>query len=258
MHKIRLIHWNESQGAERAEQLRIGGYDVEFKPLEANELKSIRQEPPDAIVIDLTRSPAQGRDLGLNFRKYKSSRFTPLVFAGGEADKVARVRNLLPDAAFSDWDEIDQALQNVIAHPPQDPIVPDSTFAAYAGTPLPQKLGIKTGTRIVLFSAPPDIETTLGELPENAAIQREGNPGDLHLWFVRSREELETNIQSMGLLTKNGPLWIIWPKKSSKLAGDLTQNIVRQTGLGNGLVDYKICSIDDTWSGLCFTFRKEG
>lgn len=256
MYHLRLIHWQADMAQERAARLRAQGFQVESAPLNPTELRAMRENPPDAILIDLSRSPSQGRDLGLNLRKYKVTRQVPLIFVGGEPEKIAQVRALLPDATFADWQTIEAAVQATLANPPVDPVVPDSVFAAYAGTPLPKKLGIKANSRVVLIDAPADFENMLGNLPEGATVQRGIQQGDVHLWFATSRDELEARLDQMRTLAASGSLWIIWPKKSAKRAGDLTQNIVRQSGLSCGLVDYKICSVDDTWSGLCFVQRK--
>ena len=79
----------------------------------------------------------------------------------------------------------------------------------------------------------------------------------MNLWFVRSRQELEEQIEEMGLFAAGGGLWIAWPKKASGVISDLSQTVVRRTGLDSGLVDFKICSIDTTWSGLRFSQRKK-
>ena len=101
MTRIRIIHWKEDIGQEHAARLREAGYEVEFELFNSYVLKEIRQEPPAAIIIDLTQSPSQGRDLGLAFRKFKDTRSVPLVFAGGARDKVEKIRKLLPDATFT-------------------------------------------------------------------------------------------------------------------------------------------------------------
>jgi len=244
MTRIRLIHWKEEFGREHASQLRSAGYQVDFDVFNPTVSKDIREDPPAAIIIDLTRAPSQGRDLGLAFRKYKDTRTVPLIFAGGLQDKIDQIRQLLPDATFTNWNLIENAIQNAITKPPLDPIVPNSVFAGYSGTPLPKKLGIKADSKVILINAPDDFSDTLGKLPEGVVLYRGISKGDVNLWFIQSKADLEAQIKHMGELARNGPLWIIWPKKSSKLAGDLTQNSVRRTGLDNGLVDYKVCSID--------------
>jgi hypothetical protein len=258
MCQIRLIHWNADEAQERAELIRAAGYDVACEPLDAAGLRQLRLHPPRAVVIDLGRLPSQGRDLALGIRKNKATRQVPLVFVGGDPNKVARVKELLPDAVYTNWSQIHDALQNAIAHALDDPVVPRSTMDAYSGTPLPKKLGIKAHSVVALVGAPEGFEAVLGELPEGVVLQREDFPAacDLTIWFTRSRDQLLREIEHMATKADCGPLWIAWPKKASKMATDLSQQIVREVGLASGLVDYKICSIDAMWSGLLFTRRK--
>jgi hypothetical protein len=134
--------------------------------------------------------------------------------------------------------------------------VHQSAFAAYAGTPLPRKLGIKADSVVTLIGGPVDFEETLGELPGGGVVRRANpDPNGVTLWFVRSRQELEDQIEEMGAYAASGGLWIAWPKKASGVVSDLSQQVVREAGLSSGLVDFKICSIDDTWSGLRFSQR---
>ena len=113
MIRIRLIHWKEEFGREHASQLRSAGYQIDFDVFNPAVSKDIREDPPAAIIIDLTRAPSQGRDLGLAFRKYKDTRTVPLIFAGGAQDKIDQIRQLLPDATFTNWHSIENAIQNV-------------------------------------------------------------------------------------------------------------------------------------------------
>jgi len=164
---------------------------------------------------------------------------------------------LLPDAVYTQWDQMDDPLRKAIDSPPTDPVVPSSVMAGYSGTPLPKKLGIKEHAVVALVDAPNGIQETLGELPEGAVL-RPGlqSIGDLTLWFVRSHAELEEGMHKMVDFGDSAGLWIIWPKKSSGVESDLSQNIVRKIGLASDLVDFKISAIDQTWSGLRFTKRK--
>ncbi len=157
MARIRLIHWHADEAKVRAEQLRLEGYDVACDlPEPPVLLRQLRSDPPSAVIIDLSRVPSRGRDVAVALRTYKDTRAVPLVLVGGDPDKLARVRELLPDA---------------------------------------------------------------GRIRRNA-------------------------------------LWIAWPKKAASPAIDLTQQAMREAGLAAGLVDYKICSIDETWSALLFRRRK--
>ena len=259
MKRVRLIHWDVELAQPGILLLQEAGYSVEFEQFSNLVRSEIRGVPPDVLVIDLSRLPSQGRDLGLNFRKHTGTRYVPIVFVGGKASKISDVQRFLPDAFYTDWEDIVTDLPEAISNPPSDPIVPDSVTAGYSGTPLPKKLGIKKDSTLLLLGAPRDFSSTLGDLPENVVIQREliTDP-DVTLWFVKSTDELTEGVRVIGEAAGKNRLWVVWPKKTSGIRSDLTQNVVRQSGLENGLVDYKIATINETWSGLCFTRRRKG
>lgn len=237
MHRVRLIHWNAAETKERAARLRAAGYAVVYEPLTPAALRKLREDPPAAVVIDLIRIPTQGRDLGLAIRHYKSTRRVPLVFVEGDPEKVARIKELLPDAVYTTWSRIRGALKGAIAHPPANPIVPRSLLAGYAGTPLVTKLGIKAHSMVVLVDAPPGCEKTLGQLPEGATVRRQASDRrDLTIWFARSRKDLQRRIDRMVPHADRGGLWIAWPKKASLMAGDLSERVVREVGLASRFI----------------------
>ncbi|MCY4115044.1 MAG: hypothetical protein OXG33_14085 [Chloroflexi bacterium] len=259
MPRIRLIHWNADEAAGRAARLAAGELQVDHAPLDPAGLRALRADPPDAVVIDLSRLPSHGRDLGAALRQAKSTREIPLVFVDGDPAKVDRARELLPDAVYTDWAGIHQDLAQSMAQPPTDPVVPGSNLAGYSGTPLPRKLGIKSGYAVALVGAPDDFERTLGELPLDVTLRRRAQGRcDLIVWFVGSRRDLKRRVARYGEKAGAGGLWICWPKKTSGVVSDLSERVVRETGLARGLVDYKIASIDRVWSGLRFTRRKSG
>lgn len=256
--RVRLIHWKPAEAEARVGALAAAGYAVEYAPFTPTTLREIAERPPDAVVIDLTRVPSHGRDVGVALRHAKRTRPIPIVFAGGAGEKVARVRTQLPDAEYAEWSGIRSALRRAIAHPPADPAVPVSGLAGYSGTPLLQKLGIKDGMAVVLIDAPPGFEQTLGSLPPTVTLRRGGRAArDLTIWCATSRATLERRIAAVAADVAAGGLWIAWPKKSSGVAADLTQAEVRRSGLAAGLVDFKICAIDEMWSGLKFVRRKQ-
>jgi hypothetical protein len=129
--------------------------------------------------------------------------------------------------------------------------------AGYSGTPLPRKLGIKDGSTVVLVSAPEGFESTLGSLPPGTTMRR-GNRGarQIMIWFVTSRAELTRRFEPIARAVGEGTLWVAWPKQSSDLAGDVTEDGVRAVALPRGMVDTKVCAIDETWSGLRLTRRR--
>jgi hypothetical protein len=257
MQRVRLIHWKESEAKDKAEFLKKAGYKVESSLLDNDSLRQMRKDPPTAFVIDLDRLPSQGRDFALGIRINNATRHVPLVFVGGEIKKVKGIKKMLPDAVYTRWDQIDDLLRKAIDSPPPDPVVPASVMAGYSGTPLSKKLGIKENAIVALVNPPEGIQEILSALPEGVVLKLGlQSIGDLTLWFVRSREELEKGMSKMVDFGDSAGLWIIWPKKSSGVESDLTQNIVRKIGLASGLVDFKISAIDKTWSGLRFTKRK--
>ena len=129
-------------------------------------------------------------------------------------------------------------------------------MAGYSGTPLPKKLGIKEGSRIALINAPTDFAREL-ELPDNAQIvTRVTKPLDIALLFVLTERALLRDFDKLAKkLATNGMIWVAWPKKSSGVATDLSLERVQLIGLESGLVDVKICAIDEVWSGLKFVIR---
>lgn len=257
MKRIRLIHWKSEESPERARRLRAAGYAVDFEPLNPAALRRLRENPPAAVVIDLSRLPMQGRDLGLAVRHYKSTRGVPLVFVDGAPEKVARVKKDLPDAVYTTWSRVRGALKKALAHPPALTRKPRSLLEGYSGTPLMKKLGIQAGYTVALSGAPEGFESILGPLPMDVTLRRQARGHcDLIVWFTRTRKDLERRVKRMGALAGKGGLWIAWPKKASGMATDLDQTVVRKTGLASGLVDYKVCAVDETWSGLRFTQRK--
>ena len=255
---VRVLNYHPA--AVWIEQLRAAGYAVDVRPLRTPaDLKAIGGDPPAAVAIDLSRAPSQGRDFGLGIRQQASSRTIPLVFVGGSPARVAQIRALVPDAVCTSDGEVLPAVRRAIARPPAEGVRPASVLAGYAGTLLPRKLGIKPGTVVRLLNAPPGFETTLGDLPEGARVTRcRGGACDLTLWFVPRRRDLEEGLGRVAGAVTTDRLWIVWPKKTSPLAADVSQREVRSAGLHQGLVDYKICAVDDDWSGLLFSRRKPG
>ena len=131
--------------------------------------------------------------------------------------------------------------------------------AGYSGTPLPKKLGIKPGVRVGTIRAPRGLLALLGDLPLGARLVRlrAGAPAcSVVLCFAPDLRSLHEQFErAVDVLEVNGGLWIAWPKRSSALASDILESDVRRHGLAIGLVDNKICAIDEDWSGLRFVVR---
>jgi hypothetical protein len=258
MKRIRLIHWNKAEAAQRTKMINAAEFDVVFRlPGGADAIRRIVNDPVAAFIIDLSRLPSQGRDLGILLRKNKSTRYTPLIFVAGDSQKIKPIKELLPDALFTSWDSINLSIRTSLKNISENPYVPESVFAGYTGRTLLQKLGVKAKMKIGLIRAPAGFEKKLGVLPAGATITKTGQvPCNLLLWFVKSNQELQNKMTKLAGRLDYRSMWIIWPKKTGRIKTDLTQQIVRQTGLASGLVDYKICAVDETWSGLLFARRK--
>ena len=130
-------------------------------------------------------------------------------------------------------------------------------MAGYSGKPLAAKLGVKDGFRISIVNEPDGFRPKLGDLSAVRIAAKLQSPLDLILFFVTSQSELKKGFGKLASrLAPAGMLWIAWPKKASGVATDLTENVIREFGLAAEWVDYKVCAIDETWSGLCFARRR--
>lgn len=138
------------------------------------------------------------------------------------------------------------------------PGAPATRSAGYSGTPLVRKLGIKPEARLALIGAPDGFDATLGELPAGVTVRRRLSAAkfDVIVAFFARRAEFERRLPSLaGAIDPAGGLWIAWPKRASGVATDVTENVVRDLGLAAGLVDNKVCAVDQVWSGLRLVYR---
>lgn len=129
--------------------------------------------------------------------------------------------------------------------------------AGYSGKPLADKLGLTEGARVVALGTPREYRRLLAPIPRGVSFTlRLSRPAAFVHWFVRTRRELERGVARVAsALADTGVLWISWPKKSSGLEIDVTEDVLREVALPLGLVDVKVCAVDNTWSGLKFVRR---
>jgi len=132
-------------------------------------------------------------------------------------------------------------------------------MAGYSKKSLVDKLGIKPGFKVYIVNPPKNYGDTLGTLPPDVAVLDAPDTGlNFIQFFTQERVELEAQFPALKkLLAADGMLWISWPKKASKIESDVNDGVVRAVGLRNGLVDVKVCAVDETWSGLKFVYRLE-
>lgn len=253
MPRVQVIHWKPAEAGPLLEACRNAGCETEFDvDADATAIgRAIKANLPDAIVIDLSRLPSHGRNVGIWLRGAKKTRAVPLVFVGGEEAKVAEVRTLMPDAVYTTIRQLPKALPRAMRNRLADPVVPPQMMDRYAQKTAAQKLGIEPGSQAAVFDAPRDYAAVLGELPEGAELVEDpSGKTPVTVWFVDDPADLASNIRKMAKRAAASKLWIAWRKGPKKPVGE---NLVRETALEAGLVDYKICSLDSRWSALLFS-----
>jgi len=258
MSRVLLVHWNAKEAKAKARTLQGLGHTAEILwDSEKPNLGRVRESPPDLFLIDLTRLPSHGREIAGYFRRAKTTRQVPILFVDGDAQRVSRASQLIPDAEFGNWEKIQSALKKASRRKLAKPVVP-GTMAGYSGTPLPKKLGIREKYNVLLVNAPERFERKLEPMPAGAEFVLDARQAQVTVLFVLSHIELARDFRPLTkALPERTPVWIAWPKKASGVATDLTDNVVREFGLAHDWVDYKVCAIDETWSGLCFARKKD-
>lgn len=248
-----MIHRKPAMAAERAARLSAEGLEASAYPaLGPRAFREIRANPPDAILIDLTELPSYGRTMGVLLREQKGTRNIPLVFLKGDPEKAARVREVLPGAAFATWPNVAPVILRTIARAPAEGAAPD-----VAGTPLAKKLRIAENSVLAIFDAPENIRQILGPLPKGVQIAKKMAAAELALYFVKSGAALERALPRLSAqITPGKTLWICWPKRASSIPCDLTLTSIREMVRSYDMIDSKICAIDATWSGTAVTRRR--
>ncbi len=255
MARVRVIHWKPAESGPLIEACKACGHEVEYDDIPYPVLaKTIRHHQPDALVIDLTRMPSHGREMGMAIRRTKFSRHIPIIFVDGEPEKVEGVRKYLPDATFTTRKQLCSRIRAACARPVANPVAPPSVMERYGSRTKAQKLGIKPGSVVAVIDPPRDYETLIGDLPEGVDFAE--NPRSVHpvtLWFVRDPESYLAALRRMWEIADKTKLWVVRPKGPKS---QLNEKFLRTAGSEVGLVDYKICAIDDFWTGMVFARRK--
>jgi CheY-like chemotaxis protein len=257
MLRVRIVHWKPEEAGPLVEACRRGGMEADYDaeaPSGPTVCRAIRQNPPDAVVIDLSRLPSHGREIAVWMRSIKATRHIPIVFANGEPAKVGNMRALLPDATFTTTASVRKAVAAACRKRAAEPVQPAPMMERYGARTAAEKMGIKAGATAAVIDPPRDYPAVIGELPENASLVE--NPDSVEsvtLWFVHEPAGLHAGLRRMRAIADRTKLWILWRKGSDN---GITQNGVRQAGIDVGLVDYKICSVDGRWSGILFARKK--
>lgn len=252
MLRLRLIHWKAAEADRYLALLRDAGHRVEYyNEFSPQMMREWRKSPPDAFVIDLSRLPSHGREIAIALRQSKSTRTVPLVFCEGEAEKVEKVKAILPDAVFCSFAGLKAALRRLPKTLTREPVVPAAMMDRYAGRSVAQKLGVKPGDKVCLLEAPGDVAELFGDVvfvesPLGAAVT---------LLFVAEPQEMRRQVSELRSIAGQTKFWVCW-KKGKRADNGVGETLIRETGLSLGLVDYKVCAINKVWSGLCFAAQK--
>ena len=248
MPRVLVVHRRPIEAAARASRLCAQGIDAEpYTSAGSKGFGKIRAAPPDAIVIDLTELPSYGRYFGALIRESKSLRHIPLVFIEGDPEKTSKVREMLPDVVIAPWPKLAAAIDRAIRRSPADPLAPVAPNRS-----LLSKLGIGEGSGVCLLHAPKDFALAKGKW-KRATIES----ADVMIAFYPNAAALSRDLPTLaGTLRKGLRLWIAWPKKSGPAATDLSMPRVREMAQLYGLTDYKVCALDEKWSGMVLGRRR--
>lgn len=254
-----LIHCKKSEAVTHLRTLADAGHQVDYEErFRPGLMKEWRQSPPDAFVIDLSRLPSHGREIAIAIRQSPATRSIPIVFCAGDSEKVSALRALLPDAVYCELPKLTSALKKALAAPPINPARPTAMMDRYKSRSAAEKLGIKKGSPVALVNPPRDVERVLGPMPEEVNLFESENgslAAHVHLCFVHRPDQLSDLLSNLRAVARQSKLWILWRKGGKAAAGEVTERVVRQNALDLGLVDYKICAVNDIWTAMLFTLK---
>jgi CheY-like chemotaxis protein len=250
--RVQLLNSEAGEAKLLIKQLRASGYTVGGH--DEGSVRALRQSPPHALVIDLARSPAHGRHLAMWMRSQESIRSIPIVFVDGDAEKVEKIRAELPDAIYTSRAKLASALKR--AKPLASPAL------GYGNRTIAQKLGIRDGTRVAVIGAPPGYANLVGPLPPGASLEEDPEEAlPVTLWFVHDPEVYLAELPRMRqLAAARSRLCVIYPKQHTAHKGRdgrITQSFIREFAEAMGLVAYRTCSVNKSWSGTLLSLKKQ-
>jgi len=261
MARIRLLHWKALEAGKYLAALAAGGHTVQYdQDVDSASLRDWRAQPPQAFVIDLSRLPARGREIGVALRQSPATRCVPLVFCEGAPDKVEETRAFLPDAVYCGFQKLRGTLRQALLAPPVEAAVPVAMMQRYAARTTAQKLGIEAASAVAvvvsLVDPPRDFLAVLGDLPAGVEFtEDERSPAAVVLCFVHDLPSLQARMSELRPRARTAKLWFCW-RKGKAAAGGVSDSSIRATGISLGLVDYKVCSLNQIWSGMLFALRR--
>ncbi len=221
-------------------------------------LNFIIEEHPSAIIFNLAKRPSTCRDLAIYIRKRKNLRMIPFLFVEGEEEKIKKIKSLFPEDYFCGKDDLNSIIIKILAEPARLFPQPESLFSGYSGRSALEKLDIRRNENICLINVDESFYSIFEENVESynfgSRITRETK---LTLIYLQEEKNVAPFLRYfLDNSRDDSSLWLCWPKKKDKIKTTLSQKFIRDTALGFGLVDYKICSIDNNWSAMKFTRKK--
>ena len=257
MTHIRLIHWNPAEAQERATRLPDDEFDVDHAPLNPPACEPYAPTHPTPYSSTLAACPPTAATSAYPCARPRPPVGFPSSLSTATPPRLRACASCCPTPSIPTGPTSSPPCATPSPTRPPSPSCSSPAWPATPVRPCRANSGIKPGYAIALPGEPDDFEATLGDLPDPVTLRRRVQGRcDLIVWFVGSRRQLRQRVQRYGARAGPGGLWICWPKKASGVKTDLSERVVRETGLANGLVDYKIAAIDQTWSGLRFTRRK--
>jgi len=253
MPRVRLFHWKTQEAVPLIADLEAAGFSVDYEEqLSSSSFRRVRESQPHAFVVDLSSRPSHGREVAIALRGHKATRHVPILFVNGEPEKVEGVRRTLPDATYVTGARLIPALRR--AKTVSKPLIPAQMMDRYAGRTAAQKLGIGKGARVAVVDPPADYARAIGDLPEGAFFEEEDFAVcKITLWFVHDYPALQAAMPEIRRTATRHRLCILWRKGKG---GPLDGGIIRTCANRVGLVDYKVCSVNETWSGMAFAVKK--
>ena len=254
MPRVLVIHRKPALAEERARRLSAEGRDASAYPaVGPGSFRGIRADPPDAILIDLTELPSYGKVMGALLREQKGTRNIPLVFLKGDPGKAAQILELLPGAVIANLTDLAPAILRAIKKAPKEAPPPNAP-----AVPVWKKLRIREGSVVALLNPPATVQEMLAPLPTGVRTQKEVDGASLILLFVKSTATLARALPDLAPQIEPGrTLWVCWPKRSSGEPCDLTANSIRDMARGVGMIDSKLCAMDQTWSATALSRKRQ-
>jgi hypothetical protein len=253
--QVALLCLDPERVSARTRRLTDAGFRVVLAASRSSGLVGkLTAAAPLALVIDLDSKPAYGRDIAIFLRNSQSVRHVPLVFAGGAAEKVGRVRAEIPDAMYCAWDEVKAGVETATGSPPVRPVRPQLPGkVVLRGSALAKKFGIKAEMPVAILG---DVIGLGGRLQMEYEEHVHAETG-IALAVVRTARDLDATFEALAAqLPLSAAVWIIHPKQSGGLRSDFTQKDVIARGLRFGFSGFKMCAVDADWSGLRLVRKK--